>query len=160
MAQQDLEDLIATLGKALKESLNAVEEQSINTFMDHFETATDENGKQTVRPKMITMPFPTASGEYVTREVPKVALLHHNSLLIEELRIRFRVSLSQEDGGAASLQAELAPGASISVAATPGEEPPPGPSHASNFAEVDIFFKRGEPPEGTARAIREFNKAV
>ncbi len=159
MAAQNLDKLIATLSKSIRDALNAVEEQSIHTLMDHFEVVVGQNGQKTVTPKMITMPFPMADGSFKPRDIPSVALLHHNALQMEELRIKFRVGLS-DSSGTESVQVELAPSPPVRMERAPSADPGSETQDGSNFAEVDIFFKRGEPPEGTARVIREYNKCI
>ena len=149
MATQDLDSLLKMIGKAVREALHAVDGHSVETFMGHFEqSAGAEGGPPEVKPKMVTVPFPTADGTYQQREVPTVALLHHHALQLEELRIKFRVALSEGEENQ-SVQVQLAP-------AAPADSGP----QDQQFADVEMYFKRGNPPEGLARVSSEYCKSL
>lgn len=157
MASHELEELLSTIGKSIRDTLKAVEEHSLTRYLEYFDSEEGSDGKLKLQPKTVTIPVPAADGTYEPREIPIVALMHHSSLQIEELRLKFHVHMDDEDDreGKARVHARLVP---LGVRSSH-----PGAEHAeehSSFADVEVFFKRGEPNEGVARISGSYYKIL
>lgn len=150
MAAHDLDALIGGIGKSIKQALATVDEYGLQTFISHFESTPGAAGEPpALAPKMVTVPLPRPDGTYQARQIPVVALLHHSWLQIDELHVRMKVSMSTSEDSP-RIKAE------VGAAKREGSESPVHPE----TAEIDVSFKRGDPPEGLARIYTEYQKAI
>jgi hypothetical protein len=127
--------------------------------MRHFETVTQADGATATRPRMVSVPLPAPDGTWRTREVPEVALMHHHALQIEEVCLKFRVTMFEGDvsGVMVELSRPADPSTALWSHAEPGraaQAPAPG------SAEMEILFRRGDKPEGIARVSGEYHKTL
>jgi Protein of unknown function (DUF2589) len=141
MPVESFDTLLGSIGTAVKQALQAVDEYAVESFMNNFELTGDE--AQPLRPKMVDVPMPMPDGTFQVRQIPRLALMHHHSLRMDEIRIRFRVSLSRPraapspfaseapspfaSGGSAVSFAEVEENASEGKAAPSKPKPPPSP---------------------------------
>ena len=150
MPAQDLNNLVGGIGNSIREALHSLDAYNLHSFMQHFDSAPGEAGQaDTVQPKTIALPMPTPSGKHETRHVPVVALLNHSSLQLQEIRIKLRVTLSSQEENK-PLMAEVAP-----LKPQAGDE-----DTQPNTAEIELYFKRGDPPEGVSRVLTEYHKQL
>lgn len=152
MAQHSLENLLAAIGQSIKWALNSTDQFALNSFMDEFDQTSNEKGEVSdVVPKMVKVPFPSSDGTWKVRDVPKAALLNHSSLQIDDLRVKMKVRITESKEGG-PLQCELH--------TTNGEDDTQKAGISPTMAEIEVGFKRGDPPEGLAKITTELNKSI
>jgi hypothetical protein len=126
-----------------------VDEHSVRSFMTYFETVPRADGVTAPTPRMVSVPLPAADGTWRTREVPEIALMHHHALQIEEVRLKFRVTMSEGEVGQG-----------VMVELSRPADPSAAQAVAPGSGEVEILFRRGDPPEGIARVSGEYYKTL
>lgn len=148
MAEITLADLLRGLGEAVRGAQVDVEAHSLDEYRKLLDGGPSDaaGGAQ---PQMIGLPLPRLDGSYATRNIPVATLMHHYSVVLDEVRIRFsaRLGWNEREG---KVTVELA--APKKPLDTEGSEAP--------VAEIELLLKRGDTPEGTARATQELLKAI
>lgn len=158
MPQAELSDLLKGIGQAIKEAQEHIEGHSLTTFSSYFSqelsSESSIDGKEkALRPKMLKLPMPFR-GEYIEKEIPIVSMVNHDSLHLDEVRIKMQVtgswgSKSQDESR--KLFVNVEPVQNECEAAN-GKE--------VNYAEIELVFKRGNSPEGVAKVLSEQNKTI
>lgn len=144
MAEIALVALLRGLGEAVRGAQDGVAIHAVERFRELLVTDPQGGG----RPQMIALPFPCSDGSYVQRDIPVATLMHHDSVHLDEVRVKFSARLGWDEG-ASAVTVELGP------PRRPGDEGPPEPR-----AEIELLLKRGDTPEGTARTTRELLKTI
>ncbi len=164
MSLHDLDDILTSIGHSIKQALDAVDQHSVTGFMNHFHSVKSADGSTQVKPKTVTVPLPKPDGTYAHREVPTASLVHHHSLQLDEMRLKFRVSLSHQEGSK-TLKAEIKsaglPAQSSQDQNGHKTESSPTPTNSdSELAVIELHFKRGQAPEGVSRLVDQYHKNV
>jgi hypothetical protein len=148
MAEITLADLLRGLGEAVRGAQVDIEAHSVDEYRRLLDggQADAAGGAQ---PQMIGLPLPRLDGSYATRDIPIAALMHHYSVVLDEVRIRLSARLGWDEREG-KITVELA--APKRPRDTEGSQAP--------VAEIELLLKRGDTPEGTARTTKELLKAI
>ncbi|MCY1013934.1 DUF2589 domain-containing protein [Nannocystis pusilla] len=158
-----LDELLATISGGIGDTLRAVEDHALTRYLDFFEAGPTVDGETPLVPKTVSLPVPAADGSYQLRKIPIVALVNHNSLQIDELKLKFRLELDEaaSQDGPVKILARLAPMRSYAAPASrAGRTGRARRTPADSFAEVEVHFKRGEASEGIARLAAHYHKLL
>lgn len=120
------------------EAITSAQERHLAYFF------TTEHG--VTRARTVAVPMPGPDGKAIVRDVPLFALVPHNQMAMDRLRIEMHVAI---DRAGCTGSDRLA----VRLGAVPRDEPPP-------LARIEITFKRAEMPEGVARLYNEIVKFI
>lgn len=163
-ADDDVSKSVSTLSdiaRGMQHAVNTAQEIIEQHYMRLFARYFDKNGE----PLMVTF---NLTPEHVVN-APLVALIQPNALALEELTIEMAVEIDQTtvkkvptpakdiDLDRTSFAVSFASGKRTSAGQTTGGE---ASTREDNVIDVMMKFKRGDPPEGVARVLDEFYKAV
>ncbi|HIX89331.1 MAG TPA: DUF2589 domain-containing protein [Candidatus Agathobaculum pullicola] len=147
--QIELSRLITATGQAISEAQRAVAAHAIANYFTYFEkTDSAENGLGAYTPNTadILIPPVDGSGAPARVAVPLVTMAHHNAMGLRDVRIKL--------SGAASVDTDE----KVLLDLTPSTSD--GAASAAPRTELELCFRCGEPPEGTARVNTELNKLL
>jgi hypothetical protein len=155
MPQIELVDLLKGIGHAIQEDQEYIDHHSIVAFGRYFTEEGTEDNNKTLCPKMIKLPLPDFKGGYIEREIPAVSLVNHDALHFDEVRIKMQVAgiYVSEPSDPQKLKLLIDNGALQERIEDDGET-------NINCMSIELTFKMGEPPEGTARVLNEIYKSV
>jgi hypothetical protein len=151
MAAILFDDILTGLSQAIQKAQAAIDAQHYETFkalLSAEENTEDDQGNRTqaIKSRTVLLPMLKPDGTTVVRKIPLVTLLKHDSLHLDEVRIKmaFRASWNEKTNGM-----------SLDVVIPAEGESAEGPSQ-----EIQLVFKRGDPPEGIARVNNELTKII
>jgi len=148
MAEITLADLLRGLGEAVRGAQVEVEASSVDKYRRLLAGGqTDASGES--RPEMISLPLPRPDGSYATRDIPIAALMHHHSVVLDEVRIRLSARLGWNEKEH-----------KVTVELAPPRRPKDTEGSQEPFAEIELLLKRGDTPEGTTRTTKELLKTI
>ncbi len=126
----ELRELIAGVGLSVQQAQAALEDAALRQYLDYFLPSEGGDAVRTPRiPRTVLLSHPGGQGESPL-EVPLVALCSHNTMRLEQVRVRLNVAPSAEDGHP------------LKVSPAPLEE---------NGNTIELLFQCGSPSEGIAR---------
>lgn len=139
-----IEDLIVTLSDAVRQAHKSTADNSIKDFFaTHFEIPTENSVNGAYIPKTIGISLPNGFGENGKEKVicaPTAALVTHNDLVLNEVRINLNIELSDD-------MKEINPMVN-------------GGSESSNTGSIQIVFKAADESEGVARIKTHLNSMI
>lgn len=104
-----LETLLSSIGQAVQESQAYLERQAVEDYCGYFHPLEQEKGGgMPLTPVVRSFQFPDGKGGYQLVEVPQAALVHHNAMALDTVRVRLHIQpkLEETDG----IRVEVGPG--------------------------------------------------
>lgn len=141
-----METLIAAVGASVQRAQSAVEQAAVEQYLGYFHrrpTANDmlgaEGPEQALRPRTLEVQLPDGEGEERRVAVPLVALANHNTLRLEQVKVRLNItpSLTEEE--------------TVEVEAAPNSE---------NGHSVELVFQSDGATEAAARISDAANRLL
>lgn len=102
MAEVGLADLITAINQAMLDAQTAVTRSSLDEYWNYFRPAnvlrqsgedeTNDLAENALAPvtRKVVIPFPDDTGVMKTIDVPLVALVHHNTFNLDEVKLKMR----------------------------------------------------------------------
>jgi hypothetical protein len=151
MAAILFDNIIQGLSQAIQKAQAAIDKYQYEVFKELLEVEEyQDDGKgnriRSVRTRTVSIPVFKPDGTSVVRDIPLVTLLKHDSLHLDEVKIKMAFRASWND------QSE---GMTIDLVSSGENDPAAEPAQ-----EVQLVFKRGEPPEGIVRINNELTKII
>ncbi|WP_087065758.1 DUF2589 domain-containing protein [Intestinibacillus massiliensis] len=142
--QLGLGELIAAIGQDVSEAQKAVEARGIQNYLSYFRTADAPDAASAEHhPQTATVLIPSPDGTRQNLvEVPLVTMAHHNTVELENVRIKLHASLASAEDGRMLVDVNA-----------PEPDGLPGV-----LTEMELCFRCGDPTEGVARVNTELNK--
>lgn len=152
---------LSDIARGMQHAVNTAQEIIEQHYMRLFARYFDKEGE----PLMVTF---NLTPEHIVK-APLVALIQPNALALEELTVEMSVEIDQTtvkkvptptkdfDLERTSFAVSFASGKRTSAGPATGDQ---RSTREDNFIDVTMKFKRGDPPEGVARVLDEFYKAV
>jgi len=149
------------IARGMQHAVNTTQEIIEQHYMRLFARYFDKNGEP------LTVTF-NLTPEHVV-QAPLVALIQPNALALEELTLEMAIKIDQAtikkvqtpakdfDLERTSFAVSFASGKRTSAGQATGEDAGIG---EDNVINIMMKFKQGDPPEGAARVLDEFYKAV
>ena len=156
MAEADFRELLKGICQAVDEAEELLDHYPITDFRRYFDEEKHEGDTEKfLRPKMMKFLLPNGKGDYIEKDIPIVSLVNHNTMDLDEVKIDMKVTgrwtSEPSDPLKKKLMVNLEP-----IQDNIGDEEK---SHI-NYISIEMVFKRGCPPEGTARTLNEINKYI
>jgi hypothetical protein len=147
------QDFLTGISAAIQHAQSAIDSYQLNVYKDYIKekksAAGDGVEKNITVLKTISMPLPQPDGTCKVREIPLVTLINHDSLHLEEVRIKVSLSALWDE-------AENNMMVDLNMPYNKTEENETGKPQQ----QIELIFKRGESPEGIARVINELSKTI
>ena len=144
MSEIEIGNLMKGISKAIKEAQEQIEDYSIQSFSSYFVTENANAEKSSpLRPKMMKIPTPNATGGYSEQDIPIVSLINHYSLQLEEVRLKMQVT-GNYDNETDKLMVTVEP----ILHNLDANERKDG-----KYTEIELVFKRNDAPEGVQRIL-------
>ena len=103
-----LETLLSSIGRAVQESQTYLERQAVESYCGYFHPLERPEGGAPLTPTLQSFQLPDGKGGYRVVEVPRSALVHHNSMVLDTVQVRLHVHPELEETG--GIQVEVGPG--------------------------------------------------
>lgn len=137
-----LETLLSSIGQAVQESQAFLERQAAEDYCGYFHPLEREEVGAPLTPTVQSFQFPDGKGGYQVVEVAQSALVHHNSMALDTVRVRLHIHPELEETG--GVQVEVGPG---------GQEAEVGDV-------LELTFRASPMAEGIARVNQRTVSAV
>lgn len=139
----NIEHLINNIGNAVSNSHKIGELNSMAGFLkDYFDIVKDEKG-ETYVPKNIRIELPCGNDEHKIIVAPMAALVHHNSMNIEYVKLNLNINVKNENTESIDITSQNTEGVS-----------------GTGTGELEIMFRCSETPEGVARVETQLNNIL
>ena len=162
--QLSIQDLIASVGQSVSEAQQTIEIQSIQRFLDFFETdmhtSATNNANDTdtatvsLKPRTIKMSLPSSDdlSKSCDVNIPLPALAHHRQVHLDKVTVKVRTRLTPDDNG--NMMADI--GAPVS-----SECSNPGSSDSDDeYGEINLVFNVSDSSEGVSRVVQNITKTI
>lgn len=134
-----MEQLLQAMGDAVQDAHRLMEFSSMQSYLEQFfEPAKTDADTVSYQPKSLCIQLPAEMGGR-TIQAPLAALVHHNSLNVDYVKLKLNIHLDEEN--------EI----TVAPASPAGEQDCPS-------GELEIVFKGSAPPEGIARIETSLNQ--
>lgn len=148
----DFEEVIKGISLAIKEAQKSIEYFALEQYrflFDEYKGDKKNNKSLSYKPKTVTIPIPDMKGGYVPKEVPIAALIHHHSLILDEVKLKMAVAASIDEKDK-RIKVEIGPlNKKESNLASP-----------SSIHEIELVFKKGDAVEGVAKIVQELTQNI
>jgi hypothetical protein len=148
MAIVSFNDLVQALSIVVSNAQDMLDQH----YVDQFNVNLQDENKQL---RTMSIPFPQTNGAYTNREIPQVAFKHHNSLVLDEARIKMNVYAEWNEQ-----KKDLDIDFSVPVKQNQDEAEKKDTDEPAKCHEIELVFKRGEAAEGIARVRNEHTKVI
>jgi len=152
------DNTLSSIVRGMQHAVNTTQEIVEDHYIRVFDRYFDQDGK----PKLLQ--FTLAPGKVV--QAPLIAVVPLNALVLDEMSVEMSIEItgtSQKKVGTHADDAEL-DRSSFTVSFAPanrtGGRTGSGTERKDSTIGIVMKFKRGDPPEGAARIMDEFCKAV
>lgn len=135
----ELQELIAGVGLSVHQAQAALEDAALQQYLNYFHPP--ENGSPTGdsrAPRTVLLSHPGGPGKEPLK-VPLVALCSHNTMRLEQVRVRLNVAPTMENGQALTVS--------------------PAPVGDTENT-IELLFQCGPPCEGIARINDSANQSI
>ncbi len=144
-----IDSLIRTVGSAVQQAHRDIENNTVFRFFDnYFDKIPTNSLTETYSPKMIQVEIPSFESDRPAKVVytPVAALVHHNALNIDSVKLNLNISVSDENED------------SLDVSTKDMSENSDSPEVKSG--SLEIVFKCSGTPEGIARIETSLNSSL
>ncbi len=142
----ELETLLTSIASSVQTSQAAIQQNAYRNFLEYFVDATAKNSSEDEGHKRKSMHIPIIQYFNISEEsesegiaVPSVALVNHNSLVLENVKVVLNVS-GVPDGEHFMVSTE-----------------PMNDRQGMEHHQITLEFKQEEPSEGIARMLTQYN---
>ena len=171
MAEVGLTELVTAINQAMLDAQSTVTRSTLDEYWRYFrpvngllqagEEGINDLTEEALVPvtRKVVIPYPDDKGVMKKIDVPLVALVHHNTFNLDEVKLKMRVSTSVDK-----------PGGPLKVSLQPLRRPPSDdgkndlPDSSGKIdepgQEIELVFKREAPPEGISRITNEAIKLL
>lgn len=142
-----IEALLNSLGTAAQEAYGDIEAQNLMQFLEnYFERSVNGSGDVTYTPKLIQVEIPSIEPGKGDKQlsVPLAALVHHNKLNLENVKIKLNIGVTEEANG----------GLQVSPQGAPAQDDDAGSKQSGT---IEINFKCADTSEGISRIETHLN---
>lgn len=171
MAEVGLADLITAINQAMLDAQTVVTRSSLDEYWNYFRPAnvlrqsgedeTNDLAADALAPvtRKVVIPYPDDTGVMKTIDVPLVALVHHNTFNLDEVKLKMRVTTSVDRPGG-QLKVSLQPLHRTQNTEGKNDLPDASGKVEEPGQEIELVFKREAPPEGISRVTNEAIKLL
>lgn len=171
MAEVGLAELFTAINEAMLDAQAAVTRSTLDEYWRYFQPANalrrndDEQAnamhEEAIAPvtRKIVIPYPDDRGVLKEINVPLVALVHHNTFNLDEVRLKMRIATSVDRPGG-PLKVSLQPRRRAQDTAGKNDSLDTGGKIEEPGQEIELVFKRDAPPEGISRITNEAIKLL
>ncbi len=142
----ELETLLTSIASSVQMSQAAIQQNAYQNFLEYFVDTAAKNSLEDAEHEKKTMHVPIIHHFNISEEsesegiaVPSVALVNHNSLVLDNVKVVLNVS-GVPDGNHFMVSTE-----------------PMNDEHGMEHHQITLEFKQKEPSEGIARMLTEYN---
>lgn len=140
---KSLGKLIDGISLSMKSAQEKIEEHTLQSYRKFFTEEEGEDGILTMRPVMVKIPLPDKNGNYVDTDIPIVALMQHNTLNLEEVRLKMNVRTVSTSDKSDDVDVEVV----SNLTSESGEKT----NSSGTNCEIELLFKSCQNQEGVSR---------